>query len=30
MSLPLFYGMTDADAEDVISAVKKIVAHYRR
>ena len=30
MSLPLHYGMTDRDVEDVILAVRKIVAHYRR
>ncbi len=30
MSLPLHYGMTDADADDVIRAVKKIVAYYRK
>lgn len=30
MSLPLYYGMTDKDVEDVIAAVKKIVEYYRR
>lgn len=30
MSLPLYYGMTDKDVEDVIVAVKKIVAYYRK
>ena len=30
MSLPLYYGMTDQDAEDVITAVKKIVDYYRK
>ncbi|MBQ7782223.1 MAG: UDP-4-amino-4,6-dideoxy-N-acetyl-beta-L-altrosamine transaminase [Lachnospiraceae bacterium] len=30
MSLPLYYGMTDKDAEDVIAAVKKIVEAYRK
>ncbi len=30
MSLPLYYDMTDQDVEDVISAVKKIVAYYRK
>ena len=30
MSLPLYYGMTDKDAEDVIAAVKKIVDYYRK
>ena len=29
MSLPLYYGMTDQDAEDVIAAVKKLVDYYR-
>ena len=28
MSLPLYYGMTDQDAEDVIVAVKKIVDYF--
>lgn len=27
-SLPLYYSLTDEDVEDVIRAVKKIVAHY--
>ncbi len=30
MSIPLFYAMTDNDAEDVICAVKKLIAYYRR
>ncbi|MBQ9136013.1 MAG: UDP-4-amino-4,6-dideoxy-N-acetyl-beta-L-altrosamine transaminase [Lachnospiraceae bacterium] len=30
MSLPLYYGMTDKDADDVITAVKKIVEAYRK
>ena len=30
MSLPLYYGMTDKDVEDVIAAVKKIVDYYRK
>lgn len=30
MSLPLFYGLTDGDVDDVIAAVKKVAAHYRR
>lgn len=29
MSLPLYYDMTDADVEDVIHAVRKIVSYYR-
>lgn len=30
MSLPLYYSMTDQDAEDVIAAVRKIVEYYRK
>lgn len=30
MSLPLYYAMTDADVQDVICAVKKLVAYYRK
>ena len=30
MSLPLYYGMTNQDAEDVIAAVKKIVNYYKK
>ena len=30
MSLPLYYGMTDQDADDVIAAVKKLVEYYRK
>ncbi|MBQ9991310.1 MAG: UDP-4-amino-4,6-dideoxy-N-acetyl-beta-L-altrosamine transaminase [Lachnospiraceae bacterium] len=30
MSLPLYYGMTDEDVEDVITAVKKIVEYYKQ
>ncbi|MDD7027014.1 MAG: UDP-4-amino-4,6-dideoxy-N-acetyl-beta-L-altrosamine transaminase [Lachnospiraceae bacterium] len=30
MSLPLYYGMTDQDVEDVIIAVKKIVEYYKK
>ncbi len=30
MSLPLFYAMTDADVQDVIRAVKKLIAYYRK
>ena len=30
MSLPLYYGMTDKDVEDVITAVKKIVDYYKK
>ena len=30
MSLPLYYGMTDQDVDDVIEAVKKIVGYYRK
>jgi perosamine synthetase len=28
ISLPMFHGMTDADAEDVIESVRKVVGHY--
>jgi len=30
MSLPLYYALSDQDVEDVISAVRKIVAYYRK
>lgn len=30
MSLPLYYTLTDADVQDVIHAVKKLVEHYRK
>lgn len=30
MTLPLYYSMTDQDQEDVIQAVKKVVAYYRK
>lgn len=30
LTLPLFAGMTDADALDVIEAMKKVCSHYRR
>lgn len=30
MSLPLYYAMTDQDVEDVITAVRKICAYYRK
>jgi len=30
ISLPLHPGMTDADASDVIAAVRKVMSHYRR
>lgn len=30
MSLPLYYSLTDADIADVIHAVQKIVAYYKR
>ena len=29
MSIPLYYGLTDEDVEDVIHAVKKVVAYTR-
>ena len=30
ISLPIFPGMTDRDGEDVIAAVQKVIAHFRR
>lgn len=30
MSIPLYPGMTDGDVADVIAAVKKVVAYYRK
>lgn len=30
MSLPLYYAMTDSDVEDVIHAVKKLIAYYAK
>ncbi len=30
MSIPLYYGLTDEDVEDVIRAVKKVAAFYRK
>ncbi len=30
MSIPLYYSLTDEEVEDVIHAVKKVVAYYRR
>ncbi len=30
MSIPLYYSLTDDEVEDVIHAVKKVVAYYRR
>ena len=30
ISLPLYYAMTDQDADDVIHAVRKIAAYYRK
>ncbi len=30
ISLPLYPRMTDADADDVVAAVKKVFSHYRR
>lgn len=30
MSIPLYYSLTDEEAEDVIAAVKKVIAYYRR
>ena len=28
ITLPLYYGMSDQDVEDVIGAVEKIAAYY--
>lgn len=30
ISLPIFSGMTDRDVKDVIAAVEKVIAHFRR
>jgi len=30
MSIPLYYALTDEEVEDVITAVKKVVAYYRK
>jgi len=30
ISLPMFHAMTDADVNDVIAAVRKVVAFYSR
>ena len=30
MSIPLYYAMSDKDVEDVIHAVKKIIAYYKK
>ena len=30
MTLPLFYGMTDRDQEDVIGAIKKLIVYFRK
>jgi dTDP-4-amino-4,6-dideoxygalactose transaminase len=30
ISLPLYPRMSDQDADDVVSAVRKVIAHYRR
>ncbi|MDE7206601.1 MAG: UDP-4-amino-4,6-dideoxy-N-acetyl-beta-L-altrosamine transaminase [Lachnospiraceae bacterium] len=30
LSLPLYYSLTDSDVEDVIAAVEKIVAYYKK
>lgn len=30
MSIPLYYAMTDEDVQDVIHAVQKVVAYYRK
>ncbi len=30
ISLPMFHGMTDGDIEDVVRAVRKVLAHFER
>ena len=30
LTLPLFPGMTDADVDDVLAAVRKVLGHYAR
>jgi dTDP-4-amino-4,6-dideoxygalactose transaminase len=30
MSIPLYYSLTDEEVQDVIHAVKKVVAYYRK
>jgi perosamine synthetase len=30
ISLPMFHGMSDGDAEDVIAAVKKVIGSFAR
>lgn len=30
MSIPLYYSLTDEDVEDVIAAVKKLIAYYKK
>ncbi len=30
MSIPLYFGLTDEEVEDVIAAVKKVVSYYRK
>lgn len=30
LTLPLFYGMTDQDQQDVVEAVRKVIAYYRK
>lgn len=30
ISLPMFHGMSDADVDDTITAVRKVVAHYAK
>jgi perosamine synthetase len=30
LSLPIFPTMTDADVDDVVRAVEKVVGHFRR
>ncbi len=30
LTIPLYYGMSDRDVEDVITAVKKVITYYRK
>ncbi len=30
MSIPLYYSLTDGDVQDVITAVKKVIAYYKK
>ena len=30
MSIPMYYSLTDEEAQDVVRAVEKVVAYYRK